>query len=433
MREDNTTSFRKILVLNQLEEKKKERREIKRELDTLQTQRQTASQGTPRPDIDAALQCRQQKDYRKREMAYLRNLELKETAKNLKANQEITIRRADKAAALVLIKTSEYYEKLDQILADQSKFRKINTNPIEDIRQGINRTVERIDAARNAPMLPLAQGDFNPGYIYGTVKIHKPGNPLCPIISQIPTPTYKIAKRLNELLMPYIPDRYCLQSSTNFLRDLRDSPSTGIIASLDVEGLFTNVPVDETIEHILDRVYRCEDTQALNIPVEALNLGQIDGVAMGYPLGVLFANFYMSVVEERVFNKIPCPPQYYRYIDDTFIRVDLEEDLETLRKIFKECSVLHFTCERSVVGALPFLDLIAKTMSAKLSIAKMAAPNRQRQRVGAKSSCSDKISLIIYYKNMKTSQLLLKNNPAPPETSLKRKSVIYEFTCSGDG
>ncbi|XP_066973126.1 uncharacterized protein [Macrobrachium rosenbergii] len=80
-------------------------------------------------------------------------------------------------------------------------------------------------------------------------------------------------------------------------------------------------------------------------------------MAMGSPLGVLFANFYMSIVEERVFSKIPCPPQYYRYTDDTFVRVNSEEDLEKLRTTFEECAILHFTCERSVDGALPFLDV----------------------------------------------------------------------------
>lgn len=43
------------------------------------------------------------------------------------------MRRADKAAAQVLIHTSEYYQRLDQILADESKFQKIGKNPVEDI------------------------------------------------------------------------------------------------------------------------------------------------------------------------------------------------------------------------------------------------------------------------------------------------------------
>ena len=39
-------------------------------------------------------------------------------------------------------------------------------------------------------------GEYEPGYIYSNVKIHKPINPLRPIISQIPTPTYPLVKSL---------------------------------------------------------------------------------------------------------------------------------------------------------------------------------------------------------------------------------------------
>ncbi|XP_064077597.1 mucin-2-like [Macrobrachium nipponense] len=59
---------------------------------------------------------------------------------------------------------------------------------------------------------------------------------------------------------------YLLRSSTEFLEEIRDSPGTGTIASLDVESLFTNVPVDETINIIMDRIYRDPSTPQLNIP-----------------------------------------------------------------------------------------------------------------------------------------------------------------------
>ncbi|XP_066946048.1 uncharacterized protein [Macrobrachium rosenbergii] len=303
---------------------------------------------------------------------------------------------------------SEYHKKQNQILADHSKFQKINKNPIKDIRRDISRTVERIHAARNAPRLPLAQGDFNPRYIYGTVKTHKPGNPLSPIISQIPTQTYNIAKRINDLLTPYIPDRYCLQSSTDCLRKLQGSPSTGIIASLEVQSLFTNVPVDETIEHILNRVYRCEDTPTMNIHKEALKalLGtctkkapftthraypycQINVVTTESTLGILFANFYMRVIEERVFSKIPCPSQNYRYIDDTFVRVN-NEDLEKLRTTFGECSVLRFTCKHSVEDALPLLDVQAQQSLTGYTITVYKKPTNPGLCFNGSSECPDR-------------------------------------------
>ena len=59
---------------------------------------------------------------------------------------------------------------------------------------------------------------------------------------------------------------------------------------------------------------------------------QIDGVAMGSPLGVLFADFYMGVIEERVFSNQPKPDIYCRYVDDTFVKTDSPEKVEELRR-----------------------------------------------------------------------------------------------------
>ena len=85
---------------------------------------------------------------------------------------------------------------------------------------------------------------------------------------------------------------------------------------------------------------------------------QVDGVAMGSPLGVLFADFYMGVIEERVFSQHPKPPKYCRYVDDTFVKTDSPEAVEELRHKFEECSSLRFSSEDSDSGSLPFLDVL---------------------------------------------------------------------------
>ena len=97
------------------------------------------------------------------------------------------------------------------------------------------------------------------GYIYGNIKTHKIGNPIRPIISQISTPAYDIAKYLNEIITPYIPNRYNLASSSDFINILRTTEAKGIMKSLDVESLFTNIPVDTTINLILDRIFKDDD------------------------------------------------------------------------------------------------------------------------------------------------------------------------------
>ena len=44
---------------------------------------------------------------------------------------------------------------------------------------------------------------------------------------------------------------------------------------------------------------------------------QIDGVAMGCPLGPTLANIFVGYYESKLFNKISKPTVYFRYVDNT--------------------------------------------------------------------------------------------------------------------
>ena len=57
---------------------------------------------------------------------------------------------------------------------------------------------------------------------------------------------------------------------------------------------------------------------------------QINGVSMGSPLGVLFAEIYMAKVEERTFESTEKPKLYVRYRDDIFVVVVREEEIGVL-------------------------------------------------------------------------------------------------------
>ncbi|XP_064097247.1 uncharacterized protein LOC135208703 [Macrobrachium nipponense] len=273
--------------------------------------------------------------------------------------------QAGKTADFVLIQTEEYHREVKEILVDSTKFHRITKNPVDDIKREANWIFETVNAASNALRLPPMMGDHDLGYIYGNVKTHRQGNPLCPIISQIPAPTYLLTKKLNIILTPYVPDSYSLKSSAEFSEALRAMPPRGCIALMDVESLLTNVPIDEALQMILGRVYRNPNTPSLNIPEHALRAlleictkkatfadhcnymyTQIDGVVMGSSLGVLFANFHMGTVKERVFQNSSKPRMYMSYIDDTFVCADSEDEMEQLRCTFHDHSCLTFTLPR---------------------------------------------------------------------------------------
>ena len=211
--------------------------------------------------------------------------------------------------------------------------------------------------------------------MYGNVKTHKQGNPLRPIISQIPLPTYQLAKRLNSLLAPYVSDTYALKSPSEFVDMIRAKAPSGMLASLDVTSLFTNVPVEQTItilcenayhhanldppaipEHIMAALLRLCTTKApFRSPRGALYY-QTDGVAMGSPLGVLFAQAYMGWIENKVLQN-GAPRIYCRYIDDILTEVTSSDELQALRSRLEKESCLKFTVEESVRNRINFLDV----------------------------------------------------------------------------
>ena len=157
-----------------------------------------------------------------------------------------------------------------------------------------------------------------------------------------------------------------------FLDLLRAKKPQGSIASIDVESLFTNVPVDETIKIILEEVY---DKRSNNLPPPKLPRAvlekllhacttecpfrgpdgklyvQKEGVAMGSPLGPLFANFYMCFIENNTLNEAsPAPTTYCRYVDDIFVEVQDDEHLLRVLASFEANSVLRYTSEKKALA-----------------------------------------------------------------------------------
>ena len=278
----------------------------------------------------------------------------------------------------MILNKHDYLSKINVILSDNSKFSKIVKDPTSELKSKTNKLISTLNASQSDIKINKIVGDFSPGYIYGNVKTHKSNNPLRPIISQIPTATYQIAKKLNKLLTPYLPDQYTIKSTNDFIDILQTNRSQGVIASLDVESLFTNVPIDATIDIILKRAYNHATLPALKIPPlilkQLLELCtkhapfrtptgelylQVDGIAMGSPLGPLFANFYAGDLEENVFNNYFQKPHIYtRYVDDIFLQIDREEQIIQLKEIFQQHSVLKFTHEMNIDNKLPFLDVI---------------------------------------------------------------------------
>ena len=86
---------------------------------------------------------------------------------------------------------------------------------------------------------------------------------------------------------------------------------------------------------------------------------QIDGVAMGSPLGPTLANFFSANLENKLLNETNgfYPKLYLRYVDDVFAIFDDNLSIKKFLKMSnKQHSNMQFTMEKSM-QALPFLDV----------------------------------------------------------------------------
>ena len=79
---------------------------------------------------------------------------------------------------------------------------------------------------------------------------------------------------------------------------------------------------------------------------------------MGSVLGPIFSNFYMSDLENRIFNSTKKPPIYLRYVDDILILTNNINEINILQDTFQNNSVLNFTHEINKNNKISFLDVL---------------------------------------------------------------------------
>ena len=75
------------------------------------------------------------------------------------------------------------------------------------------------------------------------------------IISQIGSTTYKVAKFLLTFITPLTTNEHTVKDTFHFVSMLDGKNHRYFMASLDVDSLFTNIPLEETIDIVTNGVY----------------------------------------------------------------------------------------------------------------------------------------------------------------------------------
>ena len=155
-----------------------------------------------------------------------------------------------------------------------------------------------------------------PARIYGTPKMHKFSSSdsfpkLRPIVSSIGTFNYNLARFLCDLLSPLVSNDYSCKDTFSFVSQIENANfSRQFPVSYDATSLFTNIPLQETIDIAINLIFNPNPNLSItkkelfvtsqtrfifNIKFDI----EIDGVAMGSPLAPVLANIFMGFYESK--------------------------------------------------------------------------------------------------------------------------------------
>ena len=307
---------------------------------------------------------------------------------NLKKDKSIIVTRPDKGRGIVILNKVDYLSKIHIILNDSSKFKCLWQDPTisreTKLRNLLNRLLNEGNISEEFCKVAKPTGSL-PGRLYGLPKTHKKDVPLRPVLSAIGTFNYGLAKSLTPILSTIIEKHNMIRDSFSFVKELLALPksmSQYKMVSFDIASLYTNVPLDETIDIILKHLYDSDVTPPLMDRTdmkELLSLAtqkshflfdgklydQIDGVSMGSPLAPLLAEIFLQNFEKKYLSSLENMGIFYwkRYVDDTFVLID---STSSVKDICNTLSQYHpsikFTCEEEdrYTHKLPFLDVLVQ-------------------------------------------------------------------------
>ena len=168
--------------------------------------------------------------------------------------------KADKGNCFVVMDRSDCDEKMQKLLDDNDTYEEVSESSFKIIERESNQQLQKLKRERKLDertYKTLHSTDAIPPAIRGSVKHHKPNNPLRPIITCRDTALYNTSRYLSDILSPLQNDNgFCVNNSTEFTEELHGTKidEDEMMVSFDVISLFTAIPVDRACEFIRNKL-----------------------------------------------------------------------------------------------------------------------------------------------------------------------------------
>ena len=265
--------------------------------------------------------------------------------KDIKGNNDIVIKKADKSSSIVVMNKDDYIAEALRQLSDEKFYRETNSDYTKVFNDHVNELLDNLksqEAISEEVFKCLVTTNPKTASLYLLPKTHKvkkenefpPGRP---IISANGCPTEKISAFVDENLKGSIPQiASYIKDTTDFIRKIENIlvPEDCILVTFDVTSLYTNIPNDQGINAVHNflkkhkPLYASVDTIILllsevltknNFEFNGKHYLQVGGTAMGTKLAPSYANIFMGELEKKTIEAYDKEPLLWvRFIDDIF-------------------------------------------------------------------------------------------------------------------
>ena len=255
-------------------------------------------------------------------------------------------------------------------------YRCVGKNPLSSLERKANELRLEISKVFNKNLqFKLRISNPQVPKLYALPKIHKEGNKMRPIVSNINSPLENISKWLVDEFnqLPRFPC-FEIKNSFELVKKLEnvELQDNEILVSFDVSALFPSVPIGKTLEILKNWLIESQvSREKVSLLVRATSLcmkesyfqfgdkfyQQTDGTSMGNSLSPFIASIFMSHFEISLRENVNFPRFWVRYVDDICAIIKKQQLRSVLKLLNSQYESIIFTHEEEINGRLPFLDL----------------------------------------------------------------------------
>ena len=308
--------------------------------------------------------------------------EEQEALYSLKGDRSIIIKGADKGSVIVVWNREDYLKEAYRQLDDNEVYEQVQDDPsvlAKTLMKALEKIHLRGDLSKDTLGYFLVKDPkFARFYLLPKIPKRLHDVPGRPVILNCGYYTKNISSFLDYYLQPLAQKVKSYTKDTNHflskLKSLRKLPHGAILCTIDVVGLYPNIPHSEGLNP-LQRFLELRDNKQISNdtlidPAEIVlknnffefdqkNFKQVRGTAIGTKFAPPYAILFMADLEEKILNAFEEKPMiWWRYIDDIFFIWGHGE--ESLEKFLSKLNTFHPTIKLTAEyskEAINFLDV----------------------------------------------------------------------------